>query len=353
MIMKRKFSRFLAVALTLSMALAQTVFAAGTYYVNVSISGANKTVSGQTRYVADSAYLAAEVVDVIAQKRDDLAKTFTEKPDFQEIVDDGLEAFKSDEAWAEYVAQYTNDVTGDDSLKSMLTDKTTKVSALTPGQKYTMTYNGYTVTVELESYTGGGSSGGGGGSTGGSTSEPVQKPEVGDFSDVTKDSYCYDAVKWARENGITSGISETEFGVDFECTRAQIITFLWNAAGCPEAKQMSDFKDVADDAYYAKAVAWGVENGITAGISEDCFGPDLVCTRAQAMTLLYHIAGSPATKGLESFDDVASDAYYAQAVAWGAENGITSGTSATTFSPEDNCTRGQIVTFLYKFYGNK
>lgn len=346
--MKRKFTRLLAVALTLSMAMTQNVFAAGTYYVNVSISGDGKTVSGQSRYVTDSDHLAAEVVKVIADKRGALAETFTEKPDFEAIVDDGLAAFaESDAAWNEYVAAYTDAVTGDASLKSMLIDKTTKVDALEPGTSYSMIYEGYTVTVELESYTGGGSTGGGGA---GSASEPEQKPTAGDFSDVAKDSYCYDAVKWARENGITSGISETEFGVDFACTRAQIMTFLWNAAGCPEAKQMSNFSDVADEAYYAKAVAWGVENGITAGISEDCFGPDLICTRAQAMTLLYHIAGSPAAKDLERFDDVASDAYYAQAVAWGAENGITSGTSAVTFSPDDNCTRGQIVTFLYKFY---
>lgn len=170
------------------------------------------------------------------------------------------------------------------------------------------------------------------------------------FTDVVIGSYYYDAVAWAVENNITNGISATLFGPDNACTRAQIVTFLWRSAGSPEpASSVNPFTDVASSAYYYKAVLWAVEKGITTGMSETTFAPDATCTRAQAVTFLYRAKGSPAASGsVGSFNDVSESAYYANAVAWAVKANVTTGTSATTFSPDNNCTRAQIVTFLYR-----
>ena len=172
------------------------------------------------------------------------------------------------------------------------------------------------------------------------------------FDDVSVDAYCADAVKWAYENGVTNGKTEDIFGTNDLCTRAQIVTFLWRAAGSHEVESSAAFKDVPADAYYAKAVAWAVEKGITLGTSETTFSPDDTCTRAQSVTFLYRAAGVE-TEAEESFEDVPADAYYAKAVAWAVKNGVTNGTSESAFSPEDGCTRGQIVTFLYRTYQGK
>ncbi len=182
--------------------------------------------------------------------------------------------------------------------------------------------------------------------------EFVKEVEVSPFADVATDSYYYDAVKWAVEKGITNGVSETLFGPDQACTRAQIVTFLWRAAGSPEPKSGSSFADVAADAYYAKAVAWAVENGITKGTSETTFHPDEICTRAQGVTFLYRALGKLAA-AQAGFTDVAADSYYADAVNWAAENGVTKGISETLFGPDGSCTRAQIVTFLYRAYQGK
>ena len=177
--------------------------------------------------------------------------------------------------------------------------------------------------------------------------EFVKEVEVSPFADVATDAYYYDAVKWAVEKGVTNGVSETLFGPDQACTRAQIVTFLWRAAGSPEPKSGSSFADVAADAYYAKAVAWAVENGITKGTSETTFHPDETCTRAQGVTFLYRALGKLAA-AQAGFTDVAADSYYADAVNWAAENGVTNGISETLFGPDGSCTRAQIVTFLYR-----
>ena len=177
--------------------------------------------------------------------------------------------------------------------------------------------------------------------------EFVKEVEVSPFADVATDAYYYDAVKWAVEKGVTNGVSETLFGPDQACTRAQIVTFLWRAAGSPEPKSGSSFTDVAADAYYAKAVAWAVENGITKGTSETTFHPDETCTRAQGVTFLYRALGKLAA-AQAGFTDVAADSYYADAVNWAAENGVTKGISETLFGPDGSCTRAQIVTFLYR-----
>ena len=163
----------------------------------------------------------------------------------------------------------------------------------------------------------------------------------------------YDAVLWAAENGITGGVDDTHFAPNAPCTRAQIVTFLWRAAGSPEPETVSSFADVPADAYYAKAVAWAVENGITTGTGDGMFSPDATCTRAQAMAFIWRSQKSVAADGANPFTDVAADAYYADAVLWAVENGITNGTSGTTFSPNSDCTRAQIVTFLYRCLGEE
>ena len=169
------------------------------------------------------------------------------------------------------------------------------------------------------------------------------------FEDVRSTDYYFDAVQWAVENEITNGLSDTTFGPDASCTRAQIVTFLWRSAGSPAPKGSSNpFADVRSSDYYYDAVLWAVENGITSGTSDTRFGSDEACTRAQSMTFLYRAAGAPAVTGDSAFTDVASSAYYADAVRWALAEGVTSGTSASTFSPDSDCTRSQIVTFLYR-----
>ena len=173
------------------------------------------------------------------------------------------------------------------------------------------------------------------------------------FTDVHAEDYYYDAVLWAAQKGITGGMSDTLFAPNAACTRAQIVTFLWRAAGSPEPKALSSFADVPADAYYAKAVAWAVENGITEGTSDTTFAPGTIFTRAQGAALLYRAAGSPAVSGSAAFTDVPADAYYADAAAWAEQKGITGGIGNGLFGPHNNCTRAQIVTFLYRLYGSK
>ena len=172
------------------------------------------------------------------------------------------------------------------------------------------------------------------------------------FADVPSGAYYAKAVKWAQEKSITGGIGNGLFGPNQPCTRAQIVAFLWRAAGSPEPKSMSSFADVSASSYYAKAVAWAVENGITTGTGNGKFSPDATCTRAQSVTFLYRVLGKLAGSKV-TFSDVPADSYYADAVAWAVESGVTNGTSATTFSPADGCTRAQIVTFLYRAYQSK
>ncbi len=170
------------------------------------------------------------------------------------------------------------------------------------------------------------------------------------FDDVKKDTYCYDAVLWAVRAGVTNGISDTQFGPDDSCTRAQMVTFLWRAAGCPEpASETCAFKDVPNGAYYTKAVCWAVENGITNGTSATKFEPDSEVTRGQAVTFLWRAAGKPEAAKQAAFADVEADTYYEKAVDWAVEAGITTGKSADEFRPDESCVRGQIVTFLYRF----
>ena len=172
------------------------------------------------------------------------------------------------------------------------------------------------------------------------------------FVDVPANAYFADAVKWAVDKGITNGLSGTMFGPYESCTRAQIVTFLWRAAGSPEPKAMSSFTDVPASAYYAKAVAWAVENGITNSMTETTFAPNATCTRGQSVTFLYRTLKGTASGGA-NFTDVKSDAFYADAVNWAVASDVTNGTSNTTFSPNADCTRAEIVTFLYRAYQGK
>ena len=256
-----------------------------------------------------------------------------------------------------------------------------KISGTLANDNYTITYVDGKLTVNRRSFGGGSSSSNSSGntiSTSGksdngsiSTDKPTAKkgdtvtvtptfsrieetkPETSPFDDVTANDYFYDAVNWAADKGITGGMSDTLFAPNAACTRAQIVTFLWRTAGSPEPKALSSFADVPADAYYAKAVAWAVENGITEGTSDTTFAPGTICTRAQGAALLYRAAGSPAVSGSAAFTDVPADAYYADAAAWAEQKGITDGIGNGLFGPHNNCTRAQIVTFLYRLYGSK
>lgn len=183
----------------------------------------------------------------------------------------------------------------------------------------------------------------------GSTCTVCGYTKVISFVDVPADAYYYDAVQWAVNYGITNGTSDTTFSPDASCTRAQAVTFLWRAVGCPSPKSNAmPFKDVVKGSYYETAVLWAVENGITNGTSATTFSPDSICSRAQIATFLWRSQGMPDAGTTNPFTDVTSGEYYYDAVLWAVENGITNGTSSTTFSPNENCTRAQIVTFLYR-----
>lgn len=186
---------------------------------------------------------------------------------------------------------------------------------------------------------------------------PIEKPDqpsepedyVNPFTDVEKETYYESAVQWAVQNGVTQGVTATTFAPNATCTRGQVVTFLWRASGSPEpAAQNNPFKDVAQGAYYYKAVLWAVEKGITQGTSSTTFSPDAPCTRGHVVTFLHRANAAPAPVARNPFKDVSVSAYYGNAVLWAVEKGVTQGTSPTTFSPDNPCTRGQIVTFLYR-----
>ena len=174
------------------------------------------------------------------------------------------------------------------------------------------------------------------------------------FYDVPNGAYFYEAVKWAVKNGITTGVGNDLFAPEQPCTRAQIVTFLWRAAGSPEPKgTAAGMTDVVSGSYYEKAVAWAIENGITTGTTATTFSPDATCTRGQSVTFLHRALKGTAPTTVNGFTDVAADAFYADAVAWAVESGVTNGTTDSTFSPNNGCTRAQIVTFLYRAYQGK
>lgn len=171
------------------------------------------------------------------------------------------------------------------------------------------------------------------------------------FTDVAENTYYADAVRWAYTNKITDGTSATTFSPEASCTRAQVVTYLWRAAGCPEVNG-TGFADVAPGSYYEKAVAWAVHSGITDGVGSGMFAPDATCTRGQIVTFLYRFHGAdPLNSKDNPFADVKAGEYYADAVLWAKDSGVTDGTSATAFSPSNDCTRAQVVTFLCRLLG--
>ena len=177
----------------------------------------------------------------------------------------------------------------------------------------------------------------------------VKSVEVSPFADVAIDAYYYEAVKWAAENGITDGVGNDRFAPEQPCTRAQVVTFLWRAAGSPVVNYAMDLSDVAEDVYYAEAVRWALSEGITTGAGESSFSPNATCTRAQAVTFLARALNANAS-GKAEFGDVPTDSYFAEAVAWAVANGVTEGVGGGLFGSDNSCTRGQIVTFLYRAY---
>ena len=180
----------------------------------------------------------------------------------------------------------------------------------------------------------------------------AKEVETSPFSDVSTSAYYYEAVKWAQEKGITGGIGNGLFGPNQPCTRAQIVTFLWRAAGSPVVNYAMNMTDVAEDAYYAEAVRWALSEGITTGTGDGKFSPDTTCTRAQSVTFLFRAIGKLVDSKAE-FSDVLTDSYYANAVAWAVENGVTNGIGDGLFGPDNSCTRAQIVTFLFRAYQGK
>lgn len=245
--------------------------------------------------------------------------------------------------------------------KTVSTVQTVAFSGLSSGTAYTL--KSYAVSpvgrsdILSQTVTTASSSSGGHTSSGGNSSRPSDpKPPVNDpstgFTDVKNDAYYADAVKWAVDRGITNGQTTTLFGAEASCTRAQIVTFLWRAAGSPVPQTTKNpFTDLSEDAYYYQAVLWAVEQGITVGTTETTFDPDQTCTRGEAVTFLHRNAGEPVVAGNHGFQDVNGSDYYDNAVQWAKEKSITSGTTETTFSPNARCTRGQIVTFLYRNLG--
>ena len=212
-----------------------------------------------------------------------------------------------------------------------VTDKDGKTVKLTDkgNGKYTFTMPGSKVEVKAEFVE-------------------ISTDSANPFRDVSKNAYYYKQVLWAVEKGITSGVSANEFAPEAACTRGQMVTFLWKAAGSPEVSGTLAFNDVSADAYYAKAVRWAAQQGITSGTSAGVFSPNAPCTRGQMAMFLYAYAKNPAVTGSVPFSDVASGDYFNTAVLWAVKNGITSGTSSTTYSPASVCTRGQMVVFLYQ-----
>lgn len=180
----------------------------------------------------------------------------------------------------------------------------------------------------------------------------IEQPMENPFEDVTAEDYYYDAVLWAVKQGITEGDGDSTFSPEKTCTRAEIVTFLWRAAGSPEPKtQDLTFTDVSQDEYYCKAVLWALENGITLGTGDTTFSPEEPCTRAQGLTRLWRAMQAPEAAAADGFLDVAADAYYAEAVQWAVAQDVTNGTGPSTFSPDADCTRAQIVTFLWRAMG--
>ena len=183
------------------------------------------------------------------------------------------------------------------------------------------------------------------------TTSFTPQDELPTFEDVGTEDWFYDAVNWAVGAGVTTGKNKTTFAPYDINTRGEAVTFLWRTSGSPSMGETTPFDDIDQDGYYYEAVLWAVEKGITKGTSQSTFSPDDTCTRGQIVTFLWRMAGKPETDATNPFEDVASDAYYYTPVLWAATEGITQGKTETTFSPDEHCNRAEIVTFLYRHLG--
>ena len=346
---------------------AATCKAEGSYDEVVYCSGCKEEISRTKKTIEKLAHTPAEAV-----KENEVAATCKAEGSYDEVVYCG--------ECKEELSRETKTI---EKLTEHIWGEWVKNEAGTE-QTHTCTVCGETETEATPGGGSGGNASGGGGHSGGSTprpSEPAVTPEdpaedtketvkvevtdpvtgettevevpkaaadaAKQFEDVEPTDYFAEAVGYAAENGITAGVSAGKFGPAKDCTRGQVVTFLWTAHGKHAPEKASDFADIAGSAYYADAVAWAVENGITAGTSKAQFSPDRTVTRGQFITMLWVSMGKPEVTETVPFTDVPEDAYYAKAVAWAYANGITAGKSATAFGADDPCTRGQIVTFLY------
>lgn len=234
---------------------------------------------------------------------------------------------------ADSVTVYAAPKTSAKTLGTLKKGASATYTALTDGW-YTIQYNGTAGFIQSK-YT--------------TKTKPSTPSTPTGFTDVPSGKYYTDAVVWAVKNGVTSGTSATTFSPNKSCTRAEIVTFLWKAVGSPSVSGSNPFKDVKSSDYYYKAVQWAVQNGVTSGTSATTFSPNKKCTRGEVVTFLWSEAGKPSTTNTISFRDVSSSAFYYKAIKWAVKYGITSGTSAASFSPENVCTRAEVVTFLYKY----
>ena len=346
---------------------AATCKAEGSYDEVVYCSECKEEISRTKKTIEKLAHTPAEAV-----KENEVAATCKAEGSYDEVV---------------YCSECKEEISRETKTIAKLTEHSwgewVKNDAGTE-QTRTCTVCGETETEAIPGGENGGNAGGGGGHSGGSTprpSEPAVTPEdpaedtketvkvevtdpvtgettevevpkaaadaANQFEDVEPTDYFAEAVGYAAENGITAGVSAGRFGPSKDCTRGQVVTFLWTARGKSAPEKTSGFADITGSAYYADAVAWAVENGITAGTSETQFSPDRTVTRGQFITMLWVSLGKPEVDTELPFVDVPEDTYYAKAVAWAYANGITAGKSATVFGADDPCTRGQIVTFLY------
>ena len=295
----------------------------GDTYTQVSVDGAESVAFTGTGVTTSCPVATRQTISVTSDNLGDEWNTFTVSG-----TDTGFQVSTENE-------QVT--VASDNSVSATVTGSNAFTRKSSSAQTVSVTPAGVTVSTASGSLK---------------TEEAPEEPTVSNpFTDVSADAYYHDAVLWAVENGITSGTSATTFSPNAACTRAQAVTFLWRAAGSPEPGITENpFTDVSADAYYYKAVLWAVEKGVTSGTSATTFSPNVTCSRAQIVTFLWRAQQSPSVSASGAFTDVSADAYYAKAVDWAVSEGITSGTSATTFSPNADCTRAQIVTFLWRTY---
>ena len=329
--MKKKLTKALAVILMLCMLLPQTVLAATTYYVDVSIvgpdaKGVEQTVSASSsRYGTKSDRLAATVVSLIKSKESEISEKFSGTGLHKEFQD-GLDAFDG-AGWADYVKKHFGSVNGDDAFKALLADKASDLGDLTVGKANKISYKGYTVTVTLREYTTGGSSSGG--STGTTTGELKQ------FKDVQPvNHWATESIDYVTSRGLFNGKTEDTFAPEEATTRAQLMTVLARLDGADTT-----------GAALEKGMAWAVANGISDGSN-----PNAPITRQQLAAMLYRYAGSPAVEGTLNFSDAGSVSDYAKdAMLWATQNGIINGKTDGRLDPTGLATRAQVATMIARY----